>query len=71
MAVERMTRYDAYILRFWRSTGTDGPQWTVKVEHLGHEETREFHDLQALLQYVCDVSGVEGFRVTLERTQLE
>ena len=52
-----MSRYDAYILRFWRSSGTDGPQWTCKLVHLGEGETAQFDDLEALLEHIRTIVG--------------
>ena len=54
-----MTRYDAYVLRFWRSTGKEGPQWKGRLEHLGHSESAQFDDLEALLRHIRSIAGVE------------
>ncbi len=52
-----MSRYDAYVLRFWRSNGVDGLQWRCQMVHLGHGDAVEFADLEALLRHVRSIAG--------------
>jgi hypothetical protein len=66
-----MTRYDAYVLRFWRSTGMEGPQWKGKLEHLGQGESAQFDDLEALLRYIRAIAGVERERDNMTSNQPE
>ena len=55
-----MSRYDAYILRFWRSNGRDGPQWKCQIDHLGHDESAEFDKLDALMRHIQNLAGDDG-----------
>jgi hypothetical protein len=66
-----MASYDAYVLRFWRSAGKDGPQWKAGVEHLGQGESARFDDLEALLRYIRDVAGGASDRRAVEEKQMK
>jgi len=59
-----MTRYDAYVLRFWRSTGKDGLQWRGKLAHVGRGDSVQFSDVEALLQHIRHVAEYEDERGT-------
>ncbi len=62
-----MTRYDAYVLRFWQSTGKDGPQWKGRIEHLGRGESVQFDNLEALLHHIRTIAGVERGLGSMDR----
>lgn len=47
-----MARYDAFLLRIWRSTRDDGCQWRCRIEHLPRGEQQQFTELGALLGYL-------------------
>jgi len=66
-----MTRYDAYVLRLWRSTGKDGPQWRGRLDHLGHGDSVQFSDLDALLQFLGNVAGHESAHRDLTDEQVK
>ncbi len=55
-----MTRYDAYVLRLWRSTGKEGPQWRGRLDRLGQGDSVQFSDIEALLRYIRHVAGQES-----------
>jgi hypothetical protein len=47
-----MARYDAFVLRVWRSGTGDEEQWAGKLEHLPDGTTFRFGSLAALLAYL-------------------
>ena len=54
-----MARYDAFVLRVWRSgTGEEG-QWAGRLEHLPDGTTLRFSSLAALLAHLCSELAVE------------
>jgi hypothetical protein len=48
-----MARYDAFILRIWRSGTGDEGQWAGRLEHLPDGEALRFSSLAALLAYLA------------------
>lgn len=52
-----MARYDTFIVRVWRSIGTDGPQWSARIEHVQRADSRQFGTVQALLDHLRAVAG--------------
>ena len=47
-----MARYDAFLLRVWRSEGKDCDQWACRMEHLPDGLSQRFADLDALLAHL-------------------
>ena len=47
-----MARYDAFVLRVWRSGTGDEEQWAGRLEHLPDGTTFRFGSLDALLAYL-------------------
>ena len=47
-----MARYDAFVLRIWRSGAGDEAQWAGRVEHLPDGGSLRFSSLAALLAYL-------------------
>jgi hypothetical protein len=47
-----MGRYDAFMLRIWRSTAVGGRQWTARLEHLPDGQRLRFTDPEALLAHL-------------------
>jgi hypothetical protein len=47
-----MARYDAFVLRVWRSGTGDDEQWAGRLEHLPDGITCRFGSLAALLTYL-------------------
>jgi hypothetical protein len=56
-----MPRYDAYLLRIWRTDSADRGRWAGRLEHLPDGEYRRFDSLEELLlglrQLLADESG--------------
>lgn len=52
-----MAHYDTFIVRVWRSIGTDGPQWRARLEHVQQPGTMQFGSLEALLEHLRAVAG--------------
>ncbi len=48
-----MARYDAFLLRIWRSgMGMEDGQWSARLEHLPDGHSVRFRDLDLLLAYL-------------------
>jgi hypothetical protein len=47
-----MARYDAFVLRVWRSGTREEEQWAGRLEHLPDGATFRFGSLDALLAYL-------------------
>ncbi len=47
-----MARYDAFVLRVWRSGTGDEERWAGRLEHLPDGTTLRFGDLADLLAYL-------------------
>jgi hypothetical protein len=54
-----MARYDAFVLRIWRSGSGDAAQWAGRVEHLPDGVTLRFSSLPALLAYLGAELAIE------------
>jgi hypothetical protein len=60
-----MARYDAFILRIWRSGTGDERQWAGRVEHLPAGATLRFDNPAALLAYLgAELAGESDARPT-------
>lgn len=55
-----MARYDAFVLRVWRSGAGDDAQWAGRVEHLPDGVTLRFGSLASLLDYLCTELAIES-----------
>jgi hypothetical protein len=47
-----MPRYEAFLLRIWRSEGGMGEHWALRLEHLPSGQSLRFHTLESLLAYL-------------------
>lgn len=54
-----MARYDAFILRVWRSGTADDRQWSGRVEHLPQGKILRFSSVAALLAYLAAELAIE------------
>ncbi len=54
-----MARYDAFVLRVWRSGTGDEGQWAGRVEHLPDGMTLRFGSLATLLAYLGAELAIE------------
>ena len=54
-----MARYDAFVLRVWRSGTGDQGQWAGKLEHLPDGAVLRFSSVESLLAYLCAELVVE------------
>lgn len=52
-----MARYDSFVLRIWRSSGPQGPQWSARLEHVQQAGLLQFRSLEALLAHLRTVAG--------------
>jgi hypothetical protein len=52
-----MPRYDAYVVRIWRSTTSAGRQWAARVQHLPGGEIWRFSDPGAFLGYMASAAA--------------
>ena len=50
-----MPRYDAYVLRVWRSRGGDELGWSGRLEHMPDGQGRRFNSIEALLAHLRQV----------------
>jgi hypothetical protein len=58
-----MARYDAFVLRIWRSGTGDEEQWAGRLEHLPDGTTFRFGSLAALLAYLgAELAGESSTR---------
>lgn len=55
-----MARYDAFVLRIWRSGAGDDAQWAGRVEHLPDGAALRFGSLPALLAYLGAELAIES-----------
>lgn len=55
-----MPRYDAYIVRIWRSIGMEGQQWTGRVEHIHDKDYQQFSSIDELFGYLRTRVGPEA-----------
>ena len=55
-----VARYDAFVLRVWRSGTGDEGQWAVRVEHLPDGMTLRFGSLATLLAYLGAELAIES-----------
>ena len=59
-----MARYDAFVLRVWRSGTGDEEQWAGRLEHLPDGTTCRFGSLDALLAYLgTELSGERAMQL--------
>ncbi len=47
-----MAHYQSFLLRVWRSSRTNGRQWSARLEGLQDGELLRFADLDALLAHL-------------------
>ncbi len=56
-----MARYDAFVLRVWRSGTGHEEQWAGRLEHLPDGATFRFGSLDALLAYLgAELAGTSA-----------
>ena len=55
-----MARYDSILLRFWRSSRSEGSQLAVRLQHLQSGESVRFEDGESLLAYLRTLLDSEG-----------
>lgn len=53
-------RYDSLLLRIWRRSGSDAPDWSGRIEHIQEGTALRFSDPHALIAYLWAVIGSEG-----------
>jgi hypothetical protein len=47
-----VARYQSFLLRVWRSSRTNGRQWSARLERLQDGERLQFANLDALLAHL-------------------
>ena len=47
-----MARYDAFLLRIWRSGDEENGRWALRLEHLPEGQTLRFTTIEALLAHL-------------------
>ncbi|HWE61835.1 MAG TPA: hypothetical protein VHB98_08995 [Chloroflexota bacterium] len=55
-----MARYDAFVLRVWRSETGDEGQWAGRLEHLPDGAALRFGSLTELLAYLYSELAIKG-----------
>ncbi|MDB5075561.1 MAG: hypothetical protein JWO42_1740 [Chloroflexi bacterium] len=52
-----MARYDAYLLRIWRSGDEEHGQWALRLQHLPDGTSVRFSSLESLLAHLRSTLG--------------